>query len=446
MAADNRSLIELPPLNLEDILSKLPLRSLVFCCCLSKPLLNLLKNDPGFARTCFEKSESQLMINSAFCRKVHLIDLDADTHPALAERVEIQPTFKLPLHGFEVTHSCNGLVLLENCNMDDNEVHRCVVCNPVTGEYIMLPVSTVFSKHVSSAFFYCPVTNQFKIFRAFHRVYLLSQDSESFLNSDPDPRIRSNLFPDGIYDFDSDSDHDNDFDSDSNYSESDRMGEFLIGGSDYWEPIDSIPFSPLTIHSPCYLDNATHWLCADESVHNLIVSFNFETGQFGEIPGPTHLKKAHANVPDYVNMVSLDGCLSIFDNYTKKTRFDVWKMKEYGVKGSWTKAFVIDTTAWGVYRLHYSFTPVICRNNGEVVMVSNSGYIILHDLLKKRGRIVFYPALEYPSKAVAHTPSLMPLSDVTRGTNMVVRKVASRSAPPKSNKRNYLQLSTTYSE
>ncbi|KAK9072931.1 hypothetical protein SSX86_009367 [Deinandra increscens subsp. villosa] len=453
MAADNRSLIELPKLNLECVLMRLPLPSLLACCCVSKSLLNLIKNDSNFARMYFAKSESQLMIHSPLHSKFHLIDLDADTSPAFAERVEINPSFNLPLHGFEVTHSCNGLVLLENCNMDD-DIHRCMVCNPVTGEYTMLPESTTLSKNVTCAFFYCPVSSQFKIFRAFHRVSRPSPDSESILDPDPDqgPFMEldlssdSGIFYSNTHTEDSDSDYDSDYDSDSNYSESDTMGEFLLGGSDSWESLENLPFSPLTIHSPCYLDNATHWLCCDRSVQDLIVFFNFETAEFGEIPGPAHMTKTHASLPDHVNLVLLDGFLSIFDNYTTLTKFFVWKMKEYGLKDSWIIEYMIDTTAWGVYGLYYSFKPAICRNNGEVVMVCGNGYIIFYNLVEKRGRIVFHPALELPCKAVAHTPSLMSLRDVIRGSNMVVQNVAPRFVQPEVSTHNYLELSATFSE
>ncbi|KAI3823643.1 hypothetical protein L1987_05083 [Smallanthus sonchifolius] len=465
MAADNRSLIDLPKLNLESVLMKLPLPSLLVCCCVSMSLLNLIKNDSNFAQMYFAKSESQLMIHSSLHSNFHLIDLDADTSPAFAELVEINPSFNLPLHGFEVTHSCNGLVLLENCNLDD-DVHRCMVCNPVTGEYITLPESTVLSRNATCAFFYCPISNQFKIFRAFHRVYRPSPNFESLLDVDPDPEpdplIELDLSSEstasdgnGVFDSDThtedshsdtDTDTDSDSDTDSNYSESDAMGEFFLGGSDSWESLDNLPFSPLTIYSPCYLDNATHWLCGDESVQNLIVFFHFETVQFGEIPGPAQMTKTHAILPDHVNLVLLDGFLSIFDNYSREAKFDAWKMKEYGVKDSWTREFVIDTTAWGVYGLYYSFKPAICRNNGEVVMVSGNGYIIFHDLLKKRGRIVRHPALELPSTAVAHTPSLMSLRNVIRGSNMVVLNVSPRFSQSDLNSRNYLELSTAFSE
>ncbi|XP_076947425.1 F-box protein At3g07870-like [Bidens hawaiensis] len=422
MAADKRSIIELPDFNLESIIMKLPLASLISCFSVSKSLFNLIKPDSNFAQTLFAASESALMIHSPLRLRFHLIDMNSDANPPFAELVEIKPSFNLPLHGFEVTHSCNGLVLLEKWNMDD-EIHRCVVCNPVTGEYIMLPDTTILSRNVRCAFSYCPATNRFNIFRGFHRVYRFGPDYDS----DPD------------LDFRDDSD-----DSDPVYSEDDTMGEYLPWGSDAWEPIVTLPFCPRSIYSPCYLNYTTHWLCADENVHVLIVSFNFLTRQFGKIPGPAHMTKAHASSPDKVNMVLHDGFLSIFDNHTTETKFEVWTMKEHGVEDSWTKAFVIDITVWDVYGRDFSFMPIICRNNGEVVMACGKGYLIFHDLVTKKGRVIFHPTLQLPSKAIAHIPSLMPLKDVVRDTNMVVLNVKTRFADPCLNPRNYLSLSKTY--
>ncbi|XP_076939057.1 F-box protein At3g07870-like, partial [Bidens hawaiensis] len=419
-AADNRSIIELPEVNLESVLMKLPLPSLISCFGVSPSLFNLIKPDSNFAQILFEASESALMIHSPLHLRFHLIDMNSDANPPFSELVEIKPSFNLTLDGFEVTHSCNGLVLLENHNMND-EIHRCAVCNPITGEYIMLPDTTMLSRNVRCAFSYCPVTSRFNIFRGFHRVYRFGPDYDSD--------------PDLDFDFDYNSD-----DSDSIYSESDTVGEYLPLGSDDWEPLGTLPFCPRSMYSPCYLNNASHWLCGDEHVQVLIVSFNFVTGQFGEIPGPAHMTKAHASLPDKVNMVLHDGSLSIFDNHTRKTKFEVWMMKEHGVEGSWTRAFVIDIAAWGVYALQFSFTPVVCRNNGEVVMVCEKGYILFHDLVKKRGRVIFHPTLQRPSKAIAHIPSFMPLTYVTRDTNMVVRNVTPSFSDPDLNPCNYLSL------
>ncbi|MFS7967734.1 putative F-box domain-containing protein [Helianthus anomalus] len=152
MAANDRSLIELPKLNLEDVLSKLPLPSLIACCSVSKSLLNLIKNDSDFARMHFEKSEPQLMIQIQRhpSSSIHLIDLDTDT----TSRVEVKPNFNIPLDGLNITQSCNGLLLLERMSTT-NCVHRCMPYNLVTGECTLLPEIKHVYIDVTSVFFYC---------------------------------------------------------------------------------------------------------------------------------------------------------------------------------------------------------------------------------------------------------------------------------------------------
>ncbi|KVH90085.1 uncharacterized protein LOC112521320 [Cynara cardunculus var. scolymus] len=469
MEEDNQSLMELPKVNLEGVLARLPLQSLLVCCCVSKSLLNLIENDLDFAKEHFAISESQLMIHSPETTSFHLIDLDADATPGFGTRVEIKPNFNLPLHGFEVADSCNGLVLLESVDMV-NGSHRCIVCNPVTGEYIMLPETKLLSRYATCALFYCPRTNQFKILRAFHQVFSLEGHDlgpglDASLDSDPDLAVELdpssdsdldsdsaselNLFPDYDGNLDSgantddsslSSDSDSDSDSSSIYSESDTMGELLVGGSDSWESLGNLPFSPLTIYSPCYLDKATHWLCVEESVQNLIVFFNFESHQFGEIPAPAHLGKTYINA---YWLVALGGFLSIFDSFTTKEKFDIWVMKEYG---SWTKDYVIDTTAWGAFHRDLFYKPAMCRRNGEVVMISEEGYILFYDLSKKNGRIIKHRRIDFPDRAVVHTPSIMSLRDAMRDSNMRVLNVASRFGRPELNPHSYLEFAGTFSE
>ncbi|KAI3687515.1 hypothetical protein L1987_81212 [Smallanthus sonchifolius] len=472
MAADNRSLIELPQLSLEGIFTKLPLPSLLVCCCVSKSLLNLIKNDSDFAQTYLAKSEPQLMIQSHLHSSIHLIDLDTDA----TSRVEVKPSFNPPLHHFHITDSCNGLLLLDSMNLA-NGVHRCMLYNPVTGEYTLLPETATLHRTCMAAFCYCPKTNQFEVLCMFQR---LSPDSDvssdSFMESDPSSDSDSGSARELIIHSDSDSDSeliilsdldtnsdldntdsddpevdsdtDSDSDSDAVYSESDALGEIYVGGSDSWESLGNLPFSPLTLNNSCHLEKAIHWICTDESVPSVIVFFNFGTHEFEEIPGPAHVKKIHVAPHSTATLVVLGNCLSIFDSFSSETKLNVWVMKEYGVKESWSREFVIDTTAWGVNGFHRWFTPVMCRNNGEVVMVCVRGYILYYDLLKKKGRIVNYPPLQCPWFLVLHTPSLMSLRDVARGSNLELEvvNVASRFADPGLNPHNYMELATTFSE
>ncbi|PWA54281.1 F-box associated interaction domain-containing protein [Artemisia annua] len=193
MAADSRSLIapskrnrylmEFP--DLDAILATLPLNTLFFCCTVSKSLSNRIMKDSGFANLHFVRSEPQLLIHCPTRLSYHLIDLNAGTNFAFGKRIKVKPSFNFPLRDFRVTHSSNGLVLMENSDFYDL-VHQCIVLNSVTGEYTMLPQSTFLSKNVRSAFFYCPITNNFKVFLAFDRLVRSSPILESSLNSNSD--------------------------------------------------------------------------------------------------------------------------------------------------------------------------------------------------------------------------------------------------------------------
>lgn len=207
----NRCLMELP--DLDAVLATLPLNSLFRCNAVSNSLSNLIANDPGFAKLHFARSEPQLLIHCPTRLSYHLIDLNAGTNFAFGKRVEVKPTFNFPLSGFRVTHSSNGLDLMENSDFY-NVVHQCIVLNPVTGEYTMLPESTFLSKNVRSAFFYCPITNQFKVFLAFHRLVRFSPILESSLNSNSGSQVDSE--PDNFSDYESEFGSYSEYDSVSN--------------------------------------------------------------------------------------------------------------------------------------------------------------------------------------------------------------------------------------
>ncbi|XP_076893896.1 uncharacterized protein LOC143546026 isoform X2 [Bidens hawaiensis] len=118
---------------------------------------------------------------------------------------------------------------------------------------------------------------------------------------------------------------------------------------------------------------------------------------------------------------------------------------EYGVKDSWSREFVVDTTGWLVHA-RQCLMPIICRNNGEIVMVSDHGFILLYDMNKKKGRVVNHPPLELEWRVLMHTPSFISLTDVVNGTELEVVKVAPRLADPGLIPNNYLELSATFSD
>ncbi|XP_076893893.1 uncharacterized protein LOC143546023 [Bidens hawaiensis] len=424
MAAGNRSLIELPRIHLEGILTELPLPSLLACCAVSKSLLKLIKEDSEFARTHLAKSEPQLMLQSSCIR---LIDLDTDA----ASRVEVKPNLNNPLDGFRITHSCNGLVLLEG---ERDNVHRCMIYNPVTGEYTLLPEIVARDRTVESGFFYCPKTNQFEVLRTFIPVKPVSDVSSC---SSMDLYLISESGSDTDMELDVVSDHDtisegSDLDtmsedqapnSNSLYSENGAVGENYAKDCGSWQSLGILPFSPTTLYSPCHFEKAVHWDCC------------------------TIAKKDLA-------FIVVGNRLSIFDAFSEESTISVWVMKKYGVKDSWSREYVIDDAAWTLHN-EDDLSPLTCRNNGELVMVSDQeGYILFYDLNKKEGRVISHPPLELKCRTMMHTPSFISLRDVVRvcslevvdgvsGSKLKVVKGAPRLADPGLIPNNYLELATT---
>ncbi|PWA38636.1 F-box domain, Galactose oxidase/kelch, beta-propeller [Artemisia annua] len=351
MAVGNRSLIELPDLSLECILLNLPLFSLL-----------------------------------------HWVN-----------GLTLSLYFFLPLDGYTVTHSCNGFVLMEYENMVDG-IHKCIVSNPVKGEYTKLPETEPLYRHAKCAFFYNPHENQLKILRLFISLFRYTQDSDESSDS-------QELLPESPY---------NDFTI--AYSEENRMGELFVAGSDSWESLDTIPFCPDTIYSPCHLDKVTHWLCDDDKDENFIVFFNFESHTFGNLTGPAHMVKPYVN--ECYDLTLVHESLSVIDFDANMREFQIWKMNEYGNGDSWTLSYVIDTTVWNVQREScMSDENFVC--NGDIVVTCSDGRVFFFDLVNRTGRLVNHPPIQLSSEVVIHIPSLISLKTAVGDDNLKVLKVPS---------------------
>ncbi|KAL3507359.1 hypothetical protein ACH5RR_032741 [Cinchona calisaya] len=69
----------------------------------------------------------------------------------------------------------------------------------------------------------------------------------------------------------------------------------------------------------------------------------------------------------------LGGCLSVLFDY-ERTHADVWVMKEYGVRDSWSKVVSVpylDDPEKSSYSI-----PVCLLRNGEILLVFGSGLVV----------------------------------------------------------------------
>ncbi|KAF6150291.1 hypothetical protein GIB67_033990 [Kingdonia uniflora] len=91
--------------------------------------------------------------------------------------------------------------------------------------------------------------------------------------------------------------------------------------------------------NPVFLNDAFHWIPLTENglkVH--IVSFSLDSDKIEELPTPK-LKEPFSNKSGHYQLGVLRGCLSIADCSRDDVVIDIWIMKEYNVKESWTKLY-----------------------------------------------------------------------------------------------------------
>ncbi|KAL7213691.1 hypothetical protein ACSBR2_016256 [Camellia fascicularis] len=113
-----------------------------------------------------------------------------------------------------------------------------------------------------------------------------------------------------------------------------------------------------------------------DSVNFLVAAFDVTNEEYRLVP-----QQEFSDEDFYICVGELDGCLCIFCNYDQ-VRFDVWVMKDYGMKESWTKLFSI-AKPQGI-RLFDSVTPVAySKSGGEVLLVQDNDNLIWFDLEHK---------------------------------------------------------------
>ncbi|XP_059658742.1 F-box protein CPR1-like [Cornus florida] len=110
----------------------------------------------------------------------------------------------------------------------------------------------------------------------------------------------------------------------------------------------------------------------------LIVAFDLGIEEYRLVPQPDYL---YEDIDMFVG--SLGGCLCINCNYARD-RVDVWVMKEYGVKESWTKLFSVE-------QFNY-VRPLAYSRTGEVVLLDQGhAKFCLFDLKRKTLKNVGIP-------------------------------------------------------
>lgn len=242
---------------------------------------------------------------------------------------------------FSVVGSSNGLL----CLADD--VSGCDSCeyflwNPSIQKSIRLPSPNIrfrsHGRHMHSlGFGYDPETDDYKLVRL---AYLAGN-----------ARIRFNTVP--------------------------PLVEIYTLRTGAWRSV-AAPGPPYVIDERSFsalVNGAVHWLAhtplCQDAFRNVIVSFNVGDEAFREMAVPESLQGYLLNMAVMV----LNGYLALVpcNRRSGDECHSVWVMKEYGVAESWTKLFDIDIDGGGLVRV-IGFTK-----NGEVLLVTKDGKLVSYE-------------------------------------------------------------------
>lgn len=298
--------MDLPADLVAEIISRTPVRTIVYCKCVCKLWRNIL-SEPYFVDLHLSRSSEVLIIHQVRNRDdndeyrdddddddefgdLALFELD-DEHDQ--HDIHHYPLMKFSLgldfeyHVMCVSGSVNGLICLED-NYDD----LAYVCNPITQEYILCQDSEYTRISYLKGYYgfgFVESNNLYKIVR-FYKVSLFSTE--------------------GLYNLGS---------------------EVYTLGTGIWTDLGHVPFHLNGSDIGMYVSGNLHWL-ADE----VICTFDLEKELFHPMEAPP---RASGQRVSYRSLGVLKGCLCICDN-TPYSELAIWVLREYGVEDGWSKEVV----------------------------------------------------------------------------------------------------------
>lgn len=400
-------LLELPVHLICDILSRLPLLNILRCRCVCRMFCKLLK-DPYFSRIhlaleptlrtnlilqaedgiwgaldifTFDHSESILSPCSSDDETIH-----GYFCPGLPLLSKLNAQFRFVTQKSSLIGSCNGLLCLY---FDSSSNPFYGIINPVLGEFTKLPQLTAsaplytYANH--SGFGYCPRMKQYKLVR------FMKLTSVNPPNSRDSKKM---------------------------------VAELHTLRSDSWRIIENAP-CPVRDSFNSFLNGALHWITNSDKPSEIISSFDLESEKFKVVPPPAHFNVHYVNKVSWINVGVLRGYLCICYIY-EDAMFEVWVMREYGVKESWRKEFSIDMKFYCKLRVEDLRRPVKFLSNGDLWFVSSSNSLVSFSPRKRTFRELRSIGVgQLKTKVTAHELSFVSLKDVAGESALKVKNMRS---------------------
>ncbi|KAH6774974.1 hypothetical protein C2S52_012535 [Perilla frutescens var. hirtella] len=348
-----------------NILSRLPIRTIIRCKCVCKPWLDLLETDE-FAKSHLSRSVPGLVVPG--CNVFELNDeLDLERHELRYTPVaefDHTPFISHPHSHPSIQGSANGLLLLWDVS-SNNPDSSLYVCNPITREYIELHSHQELVKtKITYGFGVSKITGQHKVVSISHERKDDQRKNEKQLIKKPECRV------------------------------------YTLGTQSSWRSTASgaaLDYSCLTFG--VFLNGNLHWLVSDLEGCRWISCFDLETERFSSLlPAP----------PRSDSLFGLRDCLCVTD-YSSQDEVAFWFMKEYGVEKSWTNEFVISRNPYPIFEPYEAVYPIKFFKNGDVLMVSctvcplySGGWSGIQGVEKQREKMTMSVATTLSALIVKH--------------------------------------------
>ncbi|PWA79379.1 F-box associated domain, type 1 [Artemisia annua] len=289
----------LPENVMYNVLSRLPVKTIIHCKCVCKDWQNLIL-DSYFVDLHLSRSREGLMIHhlshqnalsdgkTGFLKFVETED-EADHHRMLRDLVmsiDLNGANLFPYTTKVLVGSVNGLICL--WEYGGRKGDNTYICNPITREYMMLPKQNF---HTNT---YCEVRYGFGVSRkGEYKVIRMFERSKS-----PNP----------------------------------VEVEVYTLGTNHWRTLDQGPVYVKRhdhVMDGLLLNGYVHWMDSD-----ILFAFDLDNEKF-HLFGPTPRRQRES----FSFLGVLKGCVSRFS--WSYERFTVWMMKEHGIKKSWHKELEI---------------------------------------------------------------------------------------------------------
>ncbi|KAK1294761.1 F-box protein CPR30 [Acorus calamus] len=290
-----------------NILSRLPLKSLMRCKCVSKHWYSLI-NDPILAELHLQRSNCD-SINLVICHydpsrtawDILIYKFDNENQP------QFSASLKTDIEDITSVYSCEGLI----CISGSSGIH---ICNPSTRELVTLPRSNSLKKPSMHGFGYSPSTKEYKVVQLIHNKLI---DGCSPLSS---------------------------------------KFEVLTLGTKSWRPIGNAPYVLHPKKNSITLNGIMYWLTCTkkrgpDSVEE-IATFNVGDERFGAFSGPPDCHALEGM--SAVSLGVLQGTLCLTCDYYSRGhsvnhKLEIWMLKDDNARG-WVKQYSIETS-WKIYNI-----------------------------------------------------------------------------------------------